>query len=247
MAVAGVLLGFVVAALTVSRALGEARDAGFDANLAGPGEEQLLTINEAGAYTVAYTGPIVVLSTVDQEELTEALDISIIAVATGAPVAVQRYEGLNDFEQDGAQYVPLLTVRFAEAGDYTFRSSPMANLDPEQSRLIVSESPWRKLRNGAERAVLILVVAIGLSILLSVILGVTRGRAKRAAAPPPGRWPPPGPPPPGYGPVPAHGPPSGYGGPAPGYGPAGPSGYGSPLPGAGARPVPPPAWGPPPR
>lgn len=233
--VLGVVVGVVVAVTTMVDGLDQARTAGFEAALAGPGETQLLTIEEPGSYTVAYTGPLVVFSETDQQDLARDLDISITPADGGAPLALADYEGLNDFEQQGAQYVPLQTVRFEEAGDYTFTSSSAAGLDREQSRLVVLESPWQKLREGAVRAATILVVASLLALLVVVILARTRGRAKRAAraaAPP---WPPSGGP--GYG-APGYGGPgygaSGYGG--PGYGAPG---YGGP--GAGGAQ----GWGPP--
>lgn len=193
-AVVGFVVGLVLAVLTLVGGFRSAEEAGFSANLAGPGEEQLLTIDEPGAYTVAYTGPLVVFSTRDQEELVGALAVSIVPVDGGAPLVLAPYDGLNDLEQDGAQYVPLQTVRFTEAGDYTFTSSPMARLDSEKSRLVVSQSPFRKLREAAVRSVLIATVAAFLAGLSMVILGVTRGRAKRTArmvaVPPPAAWPP---------------------------------------------------------
>lgn len=191
-AVAGFIAGLVLAVSTLVGGFRAAQEAGFSANLAGPGEEQLLTIDEPGAYTVAYTGPIVVSSTQEKDELVNALAVSIVPVDGGAPLALAPYDGLNDLEQDEAQYVPLQTVRFTDAGDYTFTSSPMAQLDAEKSRLVVSESPFRKLREAAVRSVLIAVVAAFLAGLSMVILGVTRGRAKRVArlAAPPPPWPP---------------------------------------------------------
>lgn len=254
--VAAVAVGLVVGVMTLVGGFREAQTAGFDAALAGPGESQLLTITESGPYTVAYTGPVVVSNETDQRTLVEDLDVSIAPVDGGEALMLDPYDGLNDLQQDEAQYVPLLTVRFEEAGDYTFSSSRAAGLDPERSRLVVLESPWRKLREGATRAVIIVSVALALALLVVVILARTRGRAKRMArASTPQPWPSPalagygatqwtGAPQPSvpalaeYGGPPWPGGPQSYG-PAPGY--AGPAAEGQ-SPGCGGHGAGDPRW-----
>src|SRR5690606_32036739 len=98
----------------------------------------------------------------------------------GEPLPLAPYDGLNDLEQDGQQYVPLLTVRFEEAGEYVLTTAPVPGLglDPDRAGVVVSESPYRKLRDGLERALLLLVVGTALAVLLTVILAQARGRAK---------------------------------------------------------------------
>jgi hypothetical protein len=190
------VLASVACVVALVRGFGDARDAGLDASAAAPGVDQTLTINETGGYTVAYSGPIIVTSTAEQEELAEDLQLAIVPADGGEALPLRPYEGLNDLEQDGQQYVPLLTVRFEESGDYVLRSSSTSGVDRERAALVVLESPWGKLRSGAERAVLLLVVGFALAILVTVILARTRGRAKaaiRALAPPPSAWPRPSP------------------------------------------------------
>src|SRR5690606_6716673 len=94
----------------------DARRAGFDASVATFGTSQPLTIGDPGGYTIAYAGPVLVRSTGDQERLADDLGIRIRPVDGGEPLPLAPYDGLNDLEQDGQQYVPLLTVRFEEAG-----------------------------------------------------------------------------------------------------------------------------------
>ena len=149
----GVVVGFVLAAMTVVGAFGDARNAGFDAALAGPGEEQLLTIDAAGAYTVAYTGPVVVRSETEQRTLAADLDVSITPAGGGDPLPLATYEGLNQLEQDGAQYVPLLTVRFEDPGDYVFRSLAHGRArsreePPGGAREPVAQAARRRHRGG---------------------------------------------------------------------------------------------------
>lgn len=197
------VLGVVLAGRAVVDGFGDARRAGFDASVATFGAEQPLTIRDPGGYTIAYAGPVLVRSTGEQERLARDLGIAIRPAAGGEVLPLAPYDGLNDLEEDGQQYVPLLTVRFEEPGDYVLTTSPAPGLglDLDRSGLVVSESPYRKLRDGLERAVVALVVGTALAILVTVILGQARGRAKRARAalaPPPG-WtggPPQQPPPP---------------------------------------------------
>jgi len=221
--VALAIAAFVLSATAIARGFGDARDAALDANAAAPGIDQTLTIVDPGGYTVAYSGPVLVRTEGEQEDLAEQLGLSITpADGRGAPLALRPYDGLNDIEQDGQQYVPLLTVRFEQTGDYVLRSSSTLAVDRERSALVVHESPYRKLREGAERAVVILVVGIFLAILVTVILARTRGRAKaamRASRPPPAPWPAPvpwGAPPPGGWRSPPPGGPGSWGGPPPG-------------------------------
>lgn len=180
----------------VRRGFEDVERTAIDASSAAPGVDQTLTITDPGGYTLGYVGPPLVFDDQDKSELVDRLQLSIVPADGGAPLELREYEGLNDVEAEGDQYVPLLTVRFADPGDYVLRSS-VADLDPDRSALVVSESPWRRLRSGAERAGAILVVGIALAILVTVILARTRGRAKavmRAQRPPPAPWPPaPGP------------------------------------------------------
>jgi hypothetical protein len=244
----------VLCVVAVVRGFGDAREAALDANAAAPGSDQTLTIVDPGGYTIAYSGPIIVRSTSQQEQLADDLQLAIEPVDGGAPLELQPYDGLNDLEQEGQQYVPLLTVRFEARGDYVLRSTTTAAIDRDRSALVVHESPYGKLRSGAERAVVILVVGLALAVLITVILARTRGRAKaaiRAAMPPPAPWPAPvpwGAPPPGGWRTP---PPGGSG--VPGgpqaWPPAGGPGPWGPPPGDPGGPADPSGWrgpGPPP-
>jgi hypothetical protein len=181
LAVAGLAVGGLIAAIVILRtAWQDAQQAGFDASLAGPGDEQLLTIVEPGGYTIAYIGPIVAYNEADQRELAADLEVSITPAGGGDPLPLADYEGFQDLQQDGAQWVPLQTVHFDEAGEYFFRSSNFADLDDEESVLAVSQSPFRKLRDGAVMAAIVLTVSALLAILVAVILAVTRRRARLA-------------------------------------------------------------------
>jgi hypothetical protein len=185
----------VACVAAVRQGFQDAEDVATQASTAAPGVEQTLTIADPAGYTVAYYGPIIVSSTDQRDALIEDLEISILPADGGEALPLRPYEGLNDLTAEGQQYVPLLTVRFEQPGDYVLRSSPTAGVDRERAGVAVSESPYRKLRSGAERAVVILAVGLALAILVTVILARTRGRAKervRAQLPPPAPWPPSG-------------------------------------------------------
>ena len=112
------MAGVVAGLIAVTRGFGDARDAGLSASAAAPGEDQPLSITRPGGYTVAYSGPIVVRSSAEQADLAESLRVTITPAGGGAPLPLRPYEGLNDLTEGDLQYVPLLTVRFEEAGDY---------------------------------------------------------------------------------------------------------------------------------
>lgn len=180
-AVALAVGGIIAGLMAVTRGFDDARDAGLGASAAAPGEDQPLSIPEPGGYTVAYSGPVVVRSTAEQAQLAESLRVTITPAGGGAPLPLRPYEGLNDLTEGDLQYVPLLTVRFEEAGDYLLRTNSVG-LEVDQSAVIVSESPYAKLRAGLARAAALLALGLFLAVLTAVILGRTRARAKRAVA-----------------------------------------------------------------
>ncbi|HEU5149486.1 MAG TPA: hypothetical protein VFU19_03255 [Iamia sp.] len=215
------VLACVLGVAAVVRGFDDAEQTALDASTAAPGTEQVLTIPEPAGYTVAYFGPTIVRSTGDRDQLIEDLRITITPADGGPELPLRPYEGLNDLTAAGEQYVPLLTVRF-EAGDYVLRSSRTSGVDPERAGVAVSQSPYRKLRSGAERGVVVTVVGLALALLVTVILARVRGRSKaaiRALLPPPAPWPAPvphGAPPPGGWRGPG---PGGWGGAPPGWPP----------------------------
>lgn len=188
-----------------------------------PGYDQTITIDEPGGYTVAYFGEIRLQSDEDKEQLAESLRIEIVPSGGGDPLPLGRYEGFRQIESpaDEVQYVPLRTVRFDEPGDYVLRTLAQPGLDPERTLVVVTQSPWRQLEEAVRGAVVLFTATLFVGIVGWVILGRTRGRAKRAAraaapwppggggwppaphpwSPGPGQWPPgpPSGPPPGWG------------------------------------------------
>ncbi len=203
-------VGLLVAGIfgiQVVRGGGEAaRDVVIDANLAILGEEQAITIEEPGGYTIGYVGAAP-LSDGERDRLAQELVVEVRPFAGGAPLALERYEEFQQMSpsEDGAWYVPLLTVRFPEEGDYVLESDVPASLDPRSAALVLTQSPYRKIADALRIAATLMVVAVFLAVLGTVILARTRGRSRRAlrAALPPvppgghpwgtpvGGWPPP--------------------------------------------------------
>lgn len=187
-------LGCVLSVVAVVRGFTDAEDTALTASAAAPGEDQPLTLDRVGGYTIAYSGPVIVNDSQQQRQLAEELEISIVPAGGGDPLPLAEYEGYQHLEDAGQQYVPLWTVRIDEPGEYLLRSSHSPQVDRERSALILSDSPFRRLRSGATRAVALLAGGLFLGTLVAVIIGRMRGRAKaaaRAAAP---MWPPPPPP-----------------------------------------------------
>lgn len=202
----GLLVAGIIG-IQVVRGGGEAaRDVVTDANLAILGEEQPITIEEPGGYTIGYVGPAP-LSDVERDRLVAEMVIEVRSAPGGAPLALAPYE---DFQQmasaeDGGWYVPLLTVHFPEEGDYVLESQLHPSLDPRSSALVLTQSPYRKIADALRIAALLMAVSLFLAVLVAVILARIRGRSRRAlraavppvpagglpwATSPPGGWPP---------------------------------------------------------
>lgn len=203
---AGLLVAAVVGIQILRDGWRDAQRVVPEANVVAPGDEQLLTINEPGGYTIGIVGAELLDADEDKERLAEELALEVVPAEGGDPLPLAVYEGFREMSRpvDGAQYVPLRTVRFVEAGDYVLRSRHQPGLDPARTVLVVTQSPFRKVAAALRAAVLLQVVAVFLAILVTVILARTRGRSRRAiraAAPPPPPWsgPPPWAGPPGGG------------------------------------------------
>lgn len=181
------VVGLVVAAVLGVQILRDgwhdARDVFLRANVAAPGEDQLITIDEPGGYTIGYVGDVVLANDADKERLAADLALEVVTADGGDPLPLAPYEGFQELSspEDGNQYVPLRTVRFAEEGDYVLRSRPQPGLDPERTLLVVTQSPYRKIAGAARTAGMVALVSPLLALLVTVILARARGRAKRAA------------------------------------------------------------------
>lgn len=197
----------------------EAQRVALDANIAAPGLDQTISIDEPGGYTVAYLGEAHLESDLDKEQFAEELQVQILPSGGGDALPLAVYDGFQEIpDADGTQYVPLRTVHFEEGGEYVLRTRPQPGLDPEKALVVVTRSPWRELGDAVRAAGVLLLVATFASIVGSMILARVRGRAKNAAraaafGPWGGGWP--------GGPAPGpYGPPTG------GWAPPGPPGWG---------------------
>lgn len=161
----------------------DARQVFLRASVAAPGEDQVLTIDEPGGYTIGYVGNDLLAGDDDKERLAEALAIQVLPAGGSESLPVLRYDGFQELTNpaDGSQYVPLRTVRFDRTGDYLLRTRAQPRLDPERTVLVVTQSPYRKIADALRTAVLLEVVAVFLAVLVTVILARARGRSRRAA------------------------------------------------------------------
>lgn len=194
------VLGLVLAGYAIRQGFRNAEAAALDATSTALGSEQTITIARPQSTTVAYAGLRVTFDEADRLDLIERLDVRIEA-ADGSEVRLDEYEGYRPITDvvDGrdVEYLPLFTVRFDQPGDYVLSTRIVPDVDLDESAVVVSESPFRKLRDGLRRAMAFAVGGLLGWLLLTVILARTRGRAKRAweaahPQPPPAPWPPAG-------------------------------------------------------
>jgi hypothetical protein len=129
---------------------------------------------------------------------------------------MQPYEnaGLGITTVANGQVVALSTFSIDAPGDYTLRTDAIDGIPSRDSRIVVGKSLYAPLAKGAVAALAAIGISAMLSVIATIALAVTRGRAKRARDRPdwgpgpqwpegPSNWigPPPivPPPPPGYG------------------------------------------------
>lgn len=180
------VLGVVLGGYALRQGWLDAEMASRDGTATALGDEQTITIPRPVSTTVAYVGLRLTDTAEDRDQLMEDLQVRIVDAASGQELALGTYDGYRplNWEDQGRQveYLPLYTVRFDQPGDYLIstRTVPGANLD--ESSVVVSESSFRRLRDGARRAVAISVGGVLGFILLAMIIGRARGRAKRAWA-----------------------------------------------------------------
>ena len=100
----------------------------------------------------------------------------------GAPVAMAPYESeLGITRTAEGQVVALSTFSIPGPGTYVLQTDPIDGISPTESRIIVGKSLYAPLARGAILALVAIGISAVLSIVASIALAVTRGRAKRAA------------------------------------------------------------------
>lgn len=216
----------------------------------------VVNFDEPGGYTIFY-------ETTGAEPASVVL-VAITRVADGRLVPVRGYDSGNSYNLNGREGTAIRTVRIPAAGRYRVRVEGVSVDEFSSASLAIGRNPNGVLARGIGLFVLVGGLGFVVGLVLSIVIGVKRGRSKRriraaqlgaaggpawaVAGPggPPGYATPPGDgaPRPGYG-VPAVAGAPGYGAPPPyatppGYGP--PPGYGAPPPYA----APPPGYGAPP-
>jgi hypothetical protein len=244
-AVAGaiVVVGLAVAVVLVVRAVVTMTDEIDDFDRAQMPVTLQVEIDEPGGYTIYHE--------VENGRVSNYLrgepSVSVTDPG-GAPVVLDRYDSTVTYDFGGHDGEAVYSFRADQAGTYTVDASMSFETRAGTDVVAVGPGLGGRLVPAIVAAVVIGLLAFVGGGVLAIVVGVRRGRSRRAQMPVPplpGFGPPPlapgyGPPPgaPGYGPPPG-GP--GYGPPpaAQGYGPP-PAAWNSPGPGA------PPAWGAPP-
>jgi hypothetical protein len=159
----------------------------------------------------------------------------------GAPVDLEPYDGVVIYDFGGHDGEAVYSFTADEAGTYTVDASMLRPSQFGVDVVAVGPGLGGGLVGNIVAAVIVGLLACVAGTVLAIVVGVRRGRSRRAQLPVP-PVPGYGPPPPGYGAppwVPASGAP-------PGYRPA-PDGWGTPGPAAPpAASAPPPPGGPPP-
>jgi hypothetical protein len=196
-------LGLVVAVALIVNGVRSARQVAEEVTSVEPGQSGLVTFESAGSFVLYYAGPPKAVVEADMRELARDVDADLRPETGGAPVSMQPYEsvelGITD-TPDG-QVVALSTFSIDVPGTYLLRTDAIDGISPTESRIVVGKSLYAPLAEGAILALLAVGASAVLSVVATIALAVTRGRAKRArdrdVGPPLGQGPPGWPAPPG--------------------------------------------------
>jgi hypothetical protein len=213
------VVGLVVAVGLVVNGVRSARRVANEVTSVEPGQSGLVTFEAAGSFTLYYAGPHKAAVQADMRSLARDVQADLRPKGGGASVPMHPYEneqlGITDTPQ--GQVVALSTFSIDAPGDYVLRTDPIEGVPSSESRIVVGKSLYKPLARGAVMALVAIGISAALSLVATIALAVTRGRAKRSRAGAPGgpRWaepvwpdappqwtgPPPiiPPPPPGYG------------------------------------------------
>ncbi|MBN2621731.1 MAG: hypothetical protein JXA83_00125 [Acidimicrobiales bacterium] len=175
-------------------------------------------LTETGGYSIyhEYRGAYDGYRFVDEPEVT-------VTDPSGDPVTLDRYDTTVTYDSGPYEGEGLHTFQVDEPGTYEF----VASGGEPTSRIAVGRGIGTGLVTAIVASLAIGLVTVLGATALAIVVGVKRGRSRRAQLPPPS-----------YG---------GWGGPAPGWGGQPPSGWGAPAPPTGWGAPPPPAgWGAPP-
>ena len=178
--IAGV--GIVVAVVLFANGVRSARTVASEITSVEPGEQGLVTFESAGSFTLYYAGPTKVTVTDDMRTLERDVAADLRPEGGGAPVAMAPYESeLGITRTPEGQVVALSTFSIPGPGTYVLQTDPIEGVSPTESRIIVGKSLYAPLARGAILALVAIGISAVLSIVASIALALTRGRAKRAA------------------------------------------------------------------
>jgi hypothetical protein len=213
-------VGIAVAIGLFANGVRSARTVASEVTSVEPGDTGLVTFESGGSFTLYYAGPHKVTVQADMRTLEQDVGAELRPEGGGAPVPMAPYESeLGITRTAEGQVVALSTFTIPGPGTYELRTDTVDGISPTESRIIVGKSLYAPLARGAILALVAIGISAVLSLVASIALALTRGRAKRAAqdqtwggpwgqgpawsaAPPEWTGPPPiiPPRPPGYGP-----------------------------------------------
>jgi hypothetical protein len=215
------VVGLVVAVGLLVNGVRSARRVASEVTSVEPGQSGLVTFEAPGSFTLYYAGPPKAVVAADMRALARDVQADLRPRRGGPAVVMHPYENeqLGITTTADGQVVALSTFSIQQAGDYVLRTDPIRGVDSSEARIVVGKSLYQPLARGAIAALISIAVSAVLSLVATIALAVTRGRAKRARTnppSPPGPWggapvwptappqwagPPPivPPPPPGYG------------------------------------------------
>ena len=179
--IAGV--GIVVAVVLFANGVRSARTVASEITSVEPGEQGLVTFESAGSFTLYYAGPTKVTVTDDMRTLERDVAADLRPEGGGAPVRDGALRERAGHHADGrgpgggAQHVLDPGSGHLRAADRPDRRGSR----PPKSRIIVGKSLYAPLARGAILALVAIGISAVLSIVASIALALTRGRAKRAA------------------------------------------------------------------
>jgi hypothetical protein len=177
-------LGVVLALGLFVNGVRSAREVASEITSVEPGQSGLVSFESGGDFTLYYAGPQQVVGREDMRVLEREVGADLRPEGGGAPVVMEPYENetFGISSTGGEQVVALSTFSIPAAGTYELRTNVVDGVSSTESRIIVGKSLYAPVARGAILALVAVGISGVLSLVATVALAVTRGRAKRAQA-----------------------------------------------------------------
>jgi hypothetical protein len=185
------VLGLVIGIALIVNGVRSARQVANEVTSVEPGQSGLVTFEAPGSFTLYYAGPPKAFAASDMRALARDVMAELRPKGGGPRVPMHPYENeqLGITTTSEGQVVALSTFSIARAGDFVLRTDKVEGVPSSESRIVVGKSLYQPLAHGAIAALVAVSISAVLSLVGTIALAVTRGRAKRAArADAPGPW-----------------------------------------------------------